>query len=54
MAGWAAWSAVRLKGVVLVEVPKTLNCMTVRVLGPYPGGVEGAPPVGVLSGSPVK
>ena len=31
----------------------TFTCMIVRVLGPKPGTVVGAPPMSVLSGSPV-
>ena len=33
--------------------PATLICITVRVLGPKPGMVVGAPPWEVMSGPPV-
>jgi hypothetical protein len=46
----AAW--LKVKGEVLV--PLILICMMVRVLGPKPAGVVGAPPTAVWSGSSVK
>ena len=38
---------------LFVELPDTLICNMVRVFGPYPGKVLGAPPEDELSGSPV-
>ncbi|GAO04620.1 hypothetical protein PSR1_03515 [Anaeromyxobacter sp. PSR-1] len=48
----AARSAARSNGAAGV-LPLTLICMMVRVFGPKPGGVDGAPPVEVRSALPV-
>ena len=50
------WSAVVRAGKLKDEVPgpaATLICIMVRVFGPYPGMVLGAPPASDWSGLPV-
>ncbi len=52
-SAWVA-AAVSKAGRGVTAVARTTTCITVRVFGPYPGSVVGAPPERVWSGAPVK